>query len=129
MSDTTLTRRSALRTGGLAAIMAGLLGTSTAAPASAQPARSLATVVHTDDLAAECRRLSAMLSPEQATLLRRFSDATSNGQTLCEEWQAAELARHLPGLAPAIRMVWTHTIGVAYQTPGGCCTVAAGFEP
>jgi hypothetical protein len=41
MSDTdrtTVSRRSALRTGGLAAIMAGLLGTSTASAANADSA-------------------------------------------------------------------------------------------
>jgi hypothetical protein len=37
MNEPTITRRSALRTGGLAAIMAGLLGTTTARASAAEP--------------------------------------------------------------------------------------------
>jgi hypothetical protein len=108
---------------------------------------TLATVVNADDLAAEARslfdeaseyregaadlerRLAMTLTPAQAELQRAVCDAHSNEHTVTEIWQSAELARHLPGLAPVIRMVWEHVVSVAYQNPGDCCTVAAGFEP
>ena len=75
------------------------------------------------------RAILRSLDSEQAKLLRDFSDATTNGQATNDMWLASELARHLPGLAPAIRMTWEHAIGVSYQQPGACCTVAGGFEP
>ena len=146
-TEPTITRRSALRTGGLAAVMAGLMGAGTvsAAPmASELAARTV--VVHVDDLAEECRHLNALyrekmddhfdalgrfkatLTDEQFALFGRLIDSLGDSFVAEMGWQVAEIARHLPGLALAIRLVYEHTIVRTYDTPGECCTVANGFE-
>ncbi len=33
-----------------------------------------------------------------------------------------ELCRHLPGLAPALRLTWTHIIDTRTENVGRCCT-------
>ena len=55
MPEDTISRRSALRTGGLAALAAGLLGTAGTAPVTAEPAP---TIDHAVALLAEVERIS-----------------------------------------------------------------------
>ena len=140
---TTITRRSALRSGGIAAIAAGLLGT--AAPAFASLPQ-LATVVNAEDLAQVCRdlaaehraardregalhdKLRATWTPEQRSLMIEAADA--NTAAWCAElnWRIVEIARHLPGLAPAILMLSQHFDHLAYSAPSECCTLATGYD-
>lgn len=144
-SSPRVSRRSAISAGTLF-LGAGLLGTTTP-PAMATEPITLATVVNADDLAAECRdlfekytqslgahmtawnRFVASLTPEQAKLARDASDTQTEYHLNEADWQATELARHLPGMAPSIRMIWEHITTVAYRQPGACCTPDAGYEP
>jgi hypothetical protein len=147
---TTVSRRSALRTGGLAAIMAGLLGTTITPAAAAEPIaipNVLPTVVNTDDLTADWMRLlaqvnaednawwaadtalEATLSPEQRELYHKAVDATPDRDTTYHEWISAEMARHAPGFSTMIRLLWVHAIAERTDCRSFCCTVAEGFEP
>ena len=146
---TTVTRRSALTTGTLTALGVGLMSAAGARPEPVVAASSatLATVVNAGDLAEECRerfaeyrrsqeasgkawdRLDATLTPEQAELARKASDAQSGYHLDESYWQAVELARHLPGVAPSILMIWEHITTVSYGRPGACCTTDEGYEP
>jgi hypothetical protein len=62
-------------------------------------------------------------------VVRKASDAQQSNSVDRADWMAAELARHLPGLAPVIRIVWEQATTVSVSNPGACCTVAEGFEP
>lgn len=140
-----ITRRSALGTALFAVVAAGaasVLPTQTEAQSAAP-----SIIVNGEDLTAECQRLFkdsraadarwsalydklvATLDAGQRDLLRSVSDAATDMATMNMEWEVTELARHFPGFAPAILMVWNHAISVAYQSPGACCTMAEGFEP
>ena len=143
MSDT-ITRRSALRTGALASLAAGMLGSAVPTEAAQPlPTPTLATVVNADDLAAEAGRrwvevkaALGQLVEFQDEITARVSWDVANPLFLAESdyneahsaWVMAELARHLPGLAPALLMLEHHIIETAYQKPGACCTVDEGYE-
>jgi hypothetical protein len=58
---------------------------------------------------------------------RSYINAVNRYWITHQEWIAAELARHLPGLAPVLRMLQDHITVTAYQKPGACCTVAEGM--
>jgi hypothetical protein len=134
------TRRSAL-TAAVAAGLATAMPIATTPPAVAA-APAVATVVYADDVAAESRRilaeysearnraralydqLAATLSPEQMTLLREYSDEETASFMILEDVRVANVARHLPGLAPTLRMLWLH---VDLSTE--CCTPASGYAP
>ena len=140
MNENTITRRSALTAGTLAALAAGLLGTTGARPAAAvepTPAPlTVGTVTNVDDLAAEVRwraehvhglyvaqeeagaALKAMLTPEQARLFTAYEEAAISANLETWDLYVAELGRHLPGLAPAIRAIWLH---IAESRHGRCC--------
>jgi hypothetical protein len=127
-----ITRRSALRTGGLAALAAGLLGSAGTGTAAAQPASAAPLVVGTttniDDLVAESlahlarsnaactavddveEALKATLSPEQLALFTDYEHAAHHSEWAAEQMYVAELARHLPGLAPMVWAMWHHVI-------------------
>lgn len=142
---TNVTRRDAIRSTALAALMASLAG-ATGATEAAPALPALAHVVNADDLAQACRdlyeeqraallrhnaladELAATLTPEQRTLMIRAADASTTTWCLEEDWRIAEIARHLPGLAPSILMLHRHLDGAAFRTPGACCTPSAGFE-
>src|SRR4051794_20290041 len=118
--DQTLSRRSASRTGTIAAIAASLLGTPTTTTVAAEPpvpTPALATVANADDLAAECKRLADALHAaasaccdEQDRLKAAISpDAyrpaidyvegiESRRHELWLDLVVAELIRHLPGM-------------------------------
>jgi hypothetical protein len=137
-----ISRRSALRVGGLAALATGLLGTpGTTAIADAAPDRVV--VVNTHDLAEECRLRKAELlealraSVEAEELIReglgseaylRVTSALSDLHFLQKRLMIAELARHLPGVGPVLLLLEEHIETVGYGKPGACCTVAEGYE-
>lgn len=105
-----------------------------------------AQVVHVDDLAVESRRLFAQhaslarqrlalyeqllatLSSEQRDLLRRLDNVAVDDAFADQALRFAELARHMPGLYPVLRMIWMH-IDLDTDRVGTCCTVDYGFEP
>lgn len=139
-----ITRRSAIQAGALSALGVGLMAAATGTT-HAEPAPQT-VVVNTDDLADECRAryteyraasnthnqlydaLRSLLSPDQRRLLSEYSDRGTENTVAFNDWMLAEVARHLPGMAPAIRMIAEHANTVAYRKPGACCTVAEGFE-
>src|SRR5215210_6751460 len=101
--DQTMSRRSALKT------------TTLSAPVAAQTDPRV-VVVHTDDLAAESRRLRAeyeerrdaseaaydaiasTLSSEQGRLLMAYADRANDVDSIFGELMVSELARHFPGV-------------------------------
>ena len=141
MNDTTVSRRRALQTGTLATIAAGLLGTTTTA--SAQPSTAAPLVVgtttnmralvadveqHVTRSNAACERadmaenaLQVTLSAEQRALFETYDQARHHRELESEELYLAEMARHLPGLAPAIWAMWDHVIQAKL---GECCLPA-----
>ncbi len=139
VNRTTVTRRSALKSGGIAALVAGLVGTAPAVSAAPDPG---VTVLNADDLSAECRRLYAemhawadkerraydalvaTLSAEQKRLLLALSAHATDHAVTEAEWRIAEIARHLPGVAPAIAVLSDHTLEVSFDLPGRCCAPA-----
>jgi hypothetical protein len=149
MNETTITRRSALRTTTLTALGIGLMGAAGARPepVAAASSATLATVVDAADLAAECRATwaefkersdvalalgrqhDAVSTPEQQAAFMEWEAASNDAKNAESDWQAAELARHLPGVAPVIQMLWRHITSVSYGQPGACCTPDAGYEP
>lgn len=136
---TTVTRRGALKLGGIAALIAGVA--SAAPPVAAVPETGVAA---SGDLAAECRRLhmeiqdwdareraayealAITLTPEQIRLVGKLSDAMTDRLMTEMDWRLAEIARHLPGVAPSILLLNDHTVAESYDRPGRCCTTADG---
>lgn len=137
---TTYSRRTALKSGGIAALIAGLAGTASSVSAAPDPG---VTVVNAADLSAECRRLhaemhawadkeraayealAATLNAEQKRLLHALSAFTTDHAVMEAEWRIAEIARHLPVVAPAIALLSDHTLEVSFDLPGRCCAPAA----
>jgi hypothetical protein len=137
--STQISRRRAIGAGTIAAIAAGLLGTTTAeALTPANP--TLATVVNFEQLAEESRRLSALCQEmQQATgpasealmarigrehydlALKYMEGPHDNQRDVWHDLVVAELMRHLPGLAPAIGVVWLHIMTNNYNDHGYCC--------
>lgn len=139
-----VSRRSALRTGGLAAIAASLLGTTTAPVAAQTPALAplpwLGSVAAPGlaDLTAECERLhdrcretlheaarldrelDATLTPEQRDQSIAADNALGEHHSATIDWYIAEIGRHLPGIAPAIFAIWEH-VREELGSPGVCC--------
>src|SRR5436190_14924872 len=117
MNDTTVSRRRALQTGGLAAIAAGLLGTTTTA--SAQPSTAAPLVVgtttnmralvaeveqqielvRTHDRAVEVAQyvLYKTLTDEQKGLFRAYEEAGTRRDFEQMDLYVMDLGRHLPG--------------------------------
>ena len=145
MDRTTMSRRNALRTGGLAAIAASLLGTADATPAvaaaplpSAAASPVLGTVTDTAHLVAESTRLAyvcretmtklgvagdalpAWLTEDEEDLFRAYDDAMSEHYSATLDLYLAELYRHFPGLAPALSRVAEH-IQEGFNVVGACC--------
>jgi hypothetical protein len=145
MSDTTISRRYALRTGTLSALGVGLMAAAGAAPVAAEPASPTATpplarVVNFPELAAESRRLAALChETQQATgpasealkaqigeehyrLAMAYMEGPHDQQRdVWHDLVVAELMRHLPGVAPAIGVVWLHIMESGYDEHGRCC--------
>lgn len=141
-----ISRRSAIRTGTLATLAAGLLGgTGTSTTVSAAPVPEV-VVINTDDLSAESRDHLAMyreaqdelaalelqlyshLTEDQRVLYRRISDAHTAVDLAEEGMHLAELARHLAPISGLIRMLGEHVMLARRDAIGTCCTLAGGFE-
>lgn len=131
-----LSRRAALRSGGLAALVAGLIG-SAATPAHAS-GRDV-VVVNGDDLAATSihvlahhadeqaatetarERLWASLTAEQRRQLLVIEELKLNETNAWIEVIVSELGRHFPGIAPAVPLVWEHLLEQPVSDIGVCC--------
>jgi len=68
------------------------------------------------------RGLGEHLSPTAQALGRTVSDAVTEMHGAENDLHVAELCRHLPGLAPAIRLVWMHVLDARLDRVGACCT-------
>lgn len=135
----TITRRRAIGAGTLAALAAGLPGTTTPAEAStplvvgtitdmsaivAEVERQI-EVVRTHDAAVEeaMADLYDTLSPEQRALFRRYEEADNERDFEQMDLYLLDLGRHLPGLAPAI---WALSRHMFESRQGACCIPDGG---
>ncbi len=75
------------------------------------------------------RALVEHLSPVATELYRTLSDAESEAQGASTELHVAELVRHFPGLAPALRLAWAHVIDCRLDAVGSCCTAGGPIDP
>jgi hypothetical protein len=136
----TITRRRAIGAGTLF-LGAGLLGTGTTTAESSPPANpTLATVVNFPELIDESQRLSklcqemqqatgpasaalkAQIGEEHYRLAMQYMEGPHDTQRdVWHDLVVAELMRHLPGLAPAIGVVWLHIVTNNYADHGNCC--------
>lgn len=71
-----------------------------------------------DALAVAADALRVTFTPEQIELFRAYDDAMGEHTTHAGELHVAELARHLPGLGPAILALSGHIWETA---PAGFC--------
>lgn len=70
-------------------------------------------------------RLRASLTTDQWRLFLEADSETSAKQCEHEEILIEELARHLPGLAPAIRVIGQHFFQQKLAERGVCCAEEA----
>ena len=71
--------------------------------------------------------LLATLTPDQQALYAQVEEAGTFVDTLHVDVFVAELARHLPGVAPALQLVWDqHILAQDFDDVGRCC---GGREP
>ena len=68
------------------------------------------------------REFERHLSPAALELWRQVSDAHVDAHGAANDLHVAELARHLPGFGPAIRLLWAHVIDCRFENVGQCCT-------
>jgi hypothetical protein len=124
----TNTHRRVIGTGTLTAVAVGQLGTSTAEASTPPAPTTVASVINFPELTAETERLLAqhreesaeyrrladqlydVLTEEQQALLRDVIDDFGNHETTYNELMNAEMARHAPGPAPVLRLLWEHAI-------------------
>jgi hypothetical protein len=62
--------------------------------------------------------LRATLSPDQRALFETYDRARIDRELESEQMYIADMARHLPGLAPALWALWYHVIEARL---GECC--------
>jgi len=75
------------------------------------------------------RALAEHLSPTAVALGRALLDAVTDLHAATTDFQVAEVCRHAPGLAPAIRLVWAHVLDCRLDRVGACCTDGGPVEP
>ena len=75
------------------------------------------------------RALAEHPSPTAVALGRTLSDAVTDMHGAENDFHVAELCRHLPGLAPAIRLVWMHVLDARLDRVGACCTDGGMIDP
>jgi len=75
------------------------------------------------------RALAEHLSATAQALGRAVSDAVTDMHGAENDLHVNELCRHLPGLAPAIRLVWAHVLDARLDRVGSCCTDGGPVEP
>jgi hypothetical protein len=107
--------------------------TITVMPTDALARFSLEALTELRAAVAERSRLTAEfeahLSPTAKALFREVSDAYSESEGAEIRLHVSELARHFPGLAPAIRLAWAHVIDCRLDSVATCCTDGAPIEP
>jgi len=139
--DSKITRRAMIGAGTVSALTTGVLGA-----VGTVEAATPATVVYADTLAAESQSLyaryqDAALAHERledelaaqfplalALKVRDLTDAIALTNDAHLDFCVAEIARHLPGLAPVVNGLLTHVLRMSYQQPGACCTPSNGYE-
>lgn len=151
MTAEPISRRSAIRTSGLAAIAAGLLSSAgTVKPAAAQPAPLTVTISLADgtppvdaawyaewrkarDEASNAVTAAAIaiidrLGDDGAQLVNTYEDAVTQVFTMESDLAIEKMAVHLPGLAGALRLLHQHIYEAgAYERVMGCCrTIGEG---
>ncbi len=75
------------------------------------------------------RALAEHLSPTAQALERALSDAVTDMHGAENDFHVAELCRHAPGLAPAIRILWAHVLDCRLDRVGTCCTDGGMIDP
>lgn len=121
---TTVTRRRALFATAAASIAAAAIS---APVATAQTLPQFATVVNYEDLAEDCRMLAVRLKQTMDAVAFPAPGADLD-DLFCDHTEAwvdvlvAELCRHMPGIAPAIRATMTHIYEGRHEDIGVCCT-------
>ena len=75
------------------------------------------------------RTFQRHLSPQAIPLYRALCDAVTNEHVAANDLHVVELARHLPGFGPAIRLLWAHVIDERLDRVGQCCTDGGPVEP
>ncbi len=75
------------------------------------------------------RALAEHLSSTAVALARVLSDAVTDLHAATTDFQVAEVCRHAPGLAPAIRILWAHVLDCRLDRVGVCCTDGGAVEP
>ena len=68
------------------------------------------------------RALERHLSPGAMQAWRDVSDAYVDANGAANDLHVVELARHLPGFGPTIRLLWAHVIDCRFENVGACCT-------
>lgn len=131
-----VSRRAALKSGGVAALAASLLTVgapvSAATPPAADPhmadlaVESLATLAEYRAAESEHRAaaaaLLATLSPQQRELYLTLEAAANDRDAMRAMVTQREMARHLPGLSPALDLVWRHVEETDPINWAHCCT-------
>ena len=72
--------------------------------------------------------LKAHLPARAGRAYRAAVDAIDDARGAWADVHVAELARHLPGLAPTIRLLWAHVIDERPERIGACCTDGGPVE-
>ena len=75
------------------------------------------------------RALADYLSLTVVALERAVSDAVTDLHGATTDLHVNELSRHLPGLAPAIRLLWAHVIDARLDRVGLCRTDGGMMDP
>ncbi len=71
----------------------------------------------------------ATADPTTRAAYDRVSALEGVAHDACTRMFVAELARHLPGLAPAIHLLWAHIVEARLQRVGTCCTDGGPIDP
>ena len=109
--------------------------TTGAAPAPTDPLARVILELLAEAGAADRRRaaadeaLKAHLSPQAMAAYRELVDAIDDERGAWIDVHVAELARHLPGMAPAVRLLWAHVIDERVDAVGTCCADGGPIEP
>ena len=76
--------------------------------------------------------MTETLTTDTATaqaLERAVADAVTDLHAATTDFQVAEVCRHAPGLAPAIRILWAHVLDCRLDRVGACCTDGGMIDP
>ena len=71
----------------------------------------------------------ASVAPKIWELHKEFDELDQLVRDASMDMHVAELCRHAPGLAPAIRLLWAHVIDIRLDRVGRCCTDGGPIDP